>query len=264
MTRSAGAPDAGQADSSLAEIAGPALPASGEVHIWTVGLGASRETVAHLLGTLSLDERERAARRRLEHDRRRFTVAHGVLRGVLAGYLGTRASRIGFVHSASGKPALGPEWSARLRFSLTHSADLALVAVAAGADVGVDVERVRVHRDWAEIARGYFSAAECHHLASDPNHRRPAAFARCWTRNEARLKARGDCLAGPLAGVAGDVADAGRWSIHTLRPAPGYIGALAIEGARWRLRYRRWPGVRTTLGAARLNTLRGHRGAAPM
>ena len=250
MTRPACAPGAGKAEASDSENAGPVLPASGEVHIWTIGLGAPRETVARLLGTLSLDERERAARRSLEHEQRRFIVAHGALRDVLAGYLGTRASQIGFVHGASGKPALGPEWNARLRFSLTHSAELALVAIAAGADVGVDVERVRAHRDWAEIARGYFSAAECEHLASIPNHRRAVDFVRCWTRNEARLKARGDGWAGPLAGASGGVANAGRWSIHTLRPAPGYIGALAIEGGRWRLRYRRWPGVRTMRGPA--------------
>jgi 4'-phosphopantetheinyl transferase len=224
----------------------PVQPANGEVHIWSVGLGAPRETVAGLLATLSLEERERAARLRADHDRRRFIVAHGALRGVLAHYLGISPSTIGFVRRGSGASALGPEWGDRLRFSLADSGELALVAVALDADVGVDVERVRAHRDWAEIAHGYFSAAEREQLQSLPNHRRAVAFVRCWTRNEAFRKALGDSPAGPSASGSGDVAETRTWSIHTLRPAPGYIGALAIEGSGSRLRYRRWPGLRST------------------
>ena len=221
-------------------------PASGEVHLWTVGLGVPRETVARLLATLSLEERERAARHHFDHERRRFIIARGVLRGVLAHYLGTSPSQIGLVRNASGRSTLGPEWAGRLRFSLTHSADLTLVAIAANADVGVDVERVRVHRDWAEIAHVYFSTAEREHLASLPNHRRAVAFIRCWTKNEAFRKALGDSMASPHPAGSSELAEARSWSIHTLRPAPGYIGALAIEGSGWRLRYRHWPGVRAT------------------
>jgi len=225
----------------------PVQPANGEVHIWSVGLGATRETVARLLATLSLEERERAARRYVDHDRRRFIVAHAALRAVLAHYLATSPSTIRFVRRGSGASALGPEWGDRLRFSLADSGELALVVVALDADVGVDVERVRAHRDWAEIARGYFSAAERERLQSLPNHRRAVAFVRCWTRDEAFRKALGDGLAGSSATGSGDVAETRTWSIHTLRPAPGYIGALAIEGSGSRLRYRRWPGVGMTL-----------------
>jgi 4'-phosphopantetheinyl transferase len=74
-------------------------------------------------------------------------------------------------------------------------------------------------------------------------------FARCWTRREAYLKARGDGFASPpdelpippaSSESAGDVVDNGGWSFHTLRPAPGYIGALAIQGSDWRLSQWRW------------------------
>ena len=37
-----------------------------------------------------------------------------------------------------------------------------------------------------------------------------------------------------------DIVPARRWSLYTIRPAPGYAGALAIEGSSWRLRQWQW------------------------
>jgi 4'-phosphopantetheinyl transferase len=37
-----------------------------------------------------------------------------------------------------------------------------------------------------------------------------------------------------------DKVPATRWSLYTLRPAPGYAGALAIDGTGWRLRQWQW------------------------
>jgi 4'-phosphopantetheinyl transferase len=31
-----------------------------------------------------------------------------------------------------------------------------------------------------------------------------------------------------------------RWSLYALQPAPGFVGALAIEGSGWRLSQWRW------------------------
>jgi 4'-phosphopantetheinyl transferase len=64
-----------------------------------------------------------------------------------------------FGYNAFGKPDLSPELG-RLKFSLSHSADLALIAIAADAEIGVDLELIREQSDWAEIARCFFSAAE--------------------------------------------------------------------------------------------------------
>jgi hypothetical protein len=40
--------------------------------------------------------------------------------------------------------------------------------------------------------------------------------------------------------ASNDLVPAKRWSLYTLRPAPGYAGALAIEGTGWRLRQWQW------------------------
>jgi 4'-phosphopantetheinyl transferase len=164
-----------------------------EVRCWSVRLDVAPEA---FYATLSADERSRAARFRFERDRRRFIVARGALRGLLGRLLGTAPSELQFVYNSFGKPALSPE-SGGLKFNLSHSADLALVAIATDREVGVDVE----------------------HLRPDE----PRTFFEEWTKQEAYVKARGEGLSdGPVVFAEG-------WSLHTFEPAPGYIGALAVS-----------------------------------
>jgi 4'-phosphopantetheinyl transferase len=156
------------------------------------------------------------------------------------------------VYAAFGKPDLSPEFGCRLRFNLSHSADLALIAIAADSNVGVDLEYVRAQPEYTEIARRLLSAAEADQLTALPSHLLAAAFIGCWTKKEAYLKARGDGLAGPLNGFSvplstdpahspvGLYVASKRWSFYTLQPAAGYVGALAIEGSGWRLSQRQW------------------------
>jgi 4'-phosphopantetheinyl transferase len=232
-------------------------PASDEVHSWCVSLDVPPDTSAGLYASLASDERNRSARLRFERDRRRFVVAHGALREVLGRYLGIPPDSVRFVYNAFGKPELSPELG-QLKFSLSHSADLALIAIAADAEIGVDLELIREQSDWAEIARCFFSAAERDRLNRLPSHRYPQAFFGCWTKKEAYVKARGEGLAIPLTsfsvpltsdpalapvdpdGTGTDAVLARRWSLYTLRPAPGYIGALAVEGRGRRLRQWHW------------------------
>jgi 4'-phosphopantetheinyl transferase len=162
-----------------------------------------------------------------------------MLRDLLSRYLQTQPGQIRFVYNAFGKPDLGPEFGNRLGFNLSHSAELALVAIATASSVGVDVEYIRTEPDDAEIARRFFSAAEVDYLNAVPSHLYAEAFFGCWTKKEAYLKACGEGLAttDPPAHAPVDLQG---WSLYTLRPAPGYAGALAIEGTGWRLRQRQW------------------------
>jgi 4'-phosphopantetheinyl transferase len=239
-------------------MTGPVQLALGEVHSWSVPLDVPPETSAGLYATLAGDERNRSARLRFERDQRRFIVAHGALRALLGRYLRTHPGQIRFVYNAFGKPELSPELGSRLKFNLSHSAGCALIAIAADADVGVDLEYIRAQLDHAEIARRFFSAAEADRLHRLPSHLQAQAFLSCWTKKEAYVKACGEGLAMPLTSFSVPLAtapahtpvdldgasngtDTGRrWSLYTLQPAPGYIGALVIEGSGWRLSQWRW------------------------
>ena len=213
--------------------------ASNEVHLWSFGLDLPEDEAASFYVTLSPDEQSRSARFRFDRDRRSFIVAHGVLRDLLAPYVGARPGDIRFVHNVYGKPELGPEFGPHLGFNLSHSAGLALIAIAADADVGVDVERVRAGADYAEIAKRFFSTEEVDELNRVPGHLHAEAFLGCWTRKEAYMKARGEGFAIPPESFSAAHLD-GAWSLHALQPGPGYVGALAIERKGWRLR--QWHG----------------------
>ena len=258
---------------------------SGEVHTWCASLDVPAETSAQFYAILTLDERDRSARFRFERDRLHFIVAHGVLRELLGCYLQTDPGRISYVYNAFGKPHLSPGFGSRITFNLSHSAGLALIAIAADANVGVDLEYMRVQSDYAEIARRFFSAAEVDQLSALPSHLYAEAFFSCWTKKEAYLKACGEGLARPLDSFAvpltidcgntpvdvylsvDDIGPATRWSFYTLQPASGYIGALAIEGSGCRLTQRQWKNVskngrrRTAASGAAISTTRSR---APM
>jgi len=96
------------------------------VQCWCVRLDVAPPPETYY-ATLSEDERNRSARFRFERDRQRFIVAHGALRDLLGRSLGTDPGRIRFVYNAFGKPELDPAFGERLKFNLSHSADLALM-----------------------------------------------------------------------------------------------------------------------------------------
>jgi 4'-phosphopantetheinyl transferase len=190
---------------------------------------------------LSREERRRADACRSDRERRRYVVAHVALREVLAGYVDTPAAALRFARNDWGKPSL--DTPNPPRFSLAHSADLALIAVTASTEVGVDVEPVAPVPDCLEIARAYFSLRERTELAALPPETREHGFLRCWTRKEALVKAAGRGLALRLdsfdVSVAPDDAsvlmhingDGTLWSVRTLVPQPGYVAAVALHGA---------------------------------
>jgi 4'-phosphopantetheinyl transferase len=206
------------------------------------------DTSARLYATLTPDERTRSARFQFERDRQRFVVARGVLRDLLGRYLQTQPGHIRFVYNTFGKPDLGPEFGNRLKFNLSHSTDLALIAIATASDVGVDLEYIQAESDYADVARRFFSAGEVDYLMALPSHLYAEAFLSCWTKKEAYLKGSGEGLALPLNSFSVPlITDPAHppvilhgWSLYTLRPAPGYAGALAVEGTGWRLRQREW------------------------
>ena len=202
-----------------------------EVHCWSVPLNVPSETAARLYGTLSPDERDRGARFRFARDRQRFIAGRGALRALLGRYLGTRPGEIRFVYNVFGKPDLSSEFGGRLRFNVSHSADLALIAITTDAAIGVDLEYIRPDPDYAEIARSVFTVAEVDELNRLPSHLYDEAFLRCWTKKEAYVKARGEGLASGIDGTSTDAV--------TFQPAPGYIGALVVEArAEYRIEHK--------------------------
>src|ERR1043166_6480325 len=131
--------------------------ATGEVHVWRVGLDQPDRVLAGFRATLEPHELERAGRFHFEKHQRHFVVARGGLRYVLGQYLDVKPDELRFSYGAYGKPALVGE---ALRFNVSHSHGMALVAVSADRDLGVDVEHVRADFATEDIAERFFSRLE--------------------------------------------------------------------------------------------------------
>src|SRR5215211_1535563 len=105
---------------------------TGTVHVWRIALGQEDDRLERFRETLETAELERAGRFHFDKHRRHFIVARGFLRSVVARYLGSQPETLRFEYGAYGKPALGSGHT--LRFNLSHSNEVALLAVALDAD----------------------------------------------------------------------------------------------------------------------------------
>lgn len=140
-------------------------------------------------------ERERAAELLGEGARRRWVAARWALRSVLGGYLEREPATIGLRSGSHGKPALAAP-DAPLRFNLSHSGELALIAVAGEVEVGVDVQLIGS---------------------------RPAEFYAEWARREAVAKCHGTGLLTPAPDAPVTVA--------TLDAGASFAAAIAVSGS---------------------------------
>jgi 4'-phosphopantetheinyl transferase len=214
-----------------------------DVHVWRVPLAQPAGPLAQLARTLSEEEHARASRFYFERDRTAFHAARGVLRALLGRYLDHPAEQLVFGYRDRGKPYLVTP-PGDLRFNLSHSGQLALLAFVRGREIGVDIERRRPLSDLLALAHTSFSpdeyAALCRLPAVDHAH----AFFSCWSRKEAFIKTTGEGISqladfdvslapsepARLLRVRGEPPGPLRWSIQDLPAIPDYAAALVVEG----------------------------------
>jgi 4'-phosphopantetheinyl transferase len=237
---------------SLAGLPSTRLPA-GEVHVWRIELDGPDSIRPEQMTLLSDDERGRANRFYFDVDRGRYIVAHAALRVLLARYQNVAAYREPFQVGPHGKPSLEP--GSPLRFNLAHSKGLALVALSAGTEVGVDLEALDPRTEIEAVAARFFSLPECRALLSLAPELRRAGFFHIWSQKEAYLKGRGegvtrglahfDVTADPTleAALLADRRDPEaplRWRLRSLDPGTGFRAAVATEGGAPAIRSFEW------------------------
>ena len=195
---------------------------------------------------LSADELARADRFQSADDRRRFIVSRAALRSRLGLLLDADPATLSFDYGQHGKPALAAPFSdSGLQFNVSHSGELALIAAARGASIGVDIELPRSLTDRDALVRRYFSRAENIAYFSTPAAEQQQAFFNCWTRKEALIKALGRGLSYPLRNFDVSVSPAmpanllrfelqkgpvSGWCLTAIEPAAGYVSSVAVQG----------------------------------
>jgi 4'-phosphopantetheinyl transferase len=251
-----GRPDLREWTSSVDE---PSL-ARDEVRVYLVELdvglkpGDDEETAepGPELGLLAADEKARAARFIRARDRRRFVSCRAALRQILGCLLDAHPGSLQFRAGGQGKPELVPEAGRdeqdavrhSLRFNVSHSAELALIAVCRGRELGVDIERMRPFAEAGRIVASFFSTAEQAAFALIPDEAKALAFLRGWTRKEAVLKGLGIGLAGLAAhyetgfgtselssrfAPASPSPRVDDWRLWEVVPRAGFVAALAVH-----------------------------------
>ncbi len=206
------------------------------IDIWRVELdapAAAREAMERLL---SPDEHERMKQFVFDRHRRAFAVTRGALRLILAEPLRISAADIRFEYGEFGKPRVAS--SVGPHFSVSHSGELALIAICNGSPVGVDIEQLRPISDALEIAERFFAPREWRQLRAAQADEQDRAFLTLWTRKEAALKALGLGLSDERVRVDASVPDRVEVSRDSRAPLTlatrpldtpsGYVAAVAV------------------------------------
>ena len=162
------------------------------VHIWLNYLNIHEARLKHLYPLLSAKEKERSERLKFYKHRKRFIAAHGFMRSVLENYIETPASEIIFSSNDKGKPALDKQTHhTNIHFNLSHSNNIALLAICLNHEIGVDIEYLDRKNDWKGIIKRFYTPAEQADIFKLPENQQQNAFFQMWTRKEAYMKALG-------------------------------------------------------------------------
>lgn len=165
----------------------------GELHLWLASPEAfARAQLQHCQQLLSAAERERAARFHFERDRRLYLVAHGLLRVALSSYSTVSPEDWEFATGFAGKPfVVAPLGAPPLSFNLSHTSGLAVCGIAAGQEIGVDVESLDPPRDLASFAGQFLSPGEQREIEPLSGAARVQRLYEYWVVKEAYAKACG-------------------------------------------------------------------------
>lgn len=198
---------------------------------------------------LNGEELTRAQRYHFDRHRRRFIVARAMLRLILARYGTEPANTLEFGQNKQGKPHLLN--LSKLQFNLSHSGDMALLAVGCDHPMGIDLEFFSA-RPYEGIGSHMFSPAENMALENTQDALKPLAFFHIWAQKEALIKACGLGLSYPTQQFnvpalpstrqpIFDVLHQQFWQMVTFHPQSACCGALCYRPEVTEIRYIKLP-----------------------
>ena len=219
------------------------------IHVWKIPLQPPRLWLPKLWEMLNVEEQQRAKRYKSQALQDTFVTARGTLRLILHRYLHIEAAHIQFASGTHGKPFISePVTAPPLTFNLSHSAELALLAIAVNRQIGIDIEHHRRTTNYPSMINRICSPQEQLFLKGLPPEEQQKTFLTCWTRKEAYVKALGQGITFSLKTVTvsldereppeilhveGNEKESSRWSMRELYPDPDYEAALVGEGNDW-------------------------------
>ncbi len=234
----------------------------GQVHLWFAFPDEiqSPELLEQYQRLLSEEENARRKRFRFERHGHRFAVTRALVRTTLSLYADVEPETWRFATNPYGKPeieeAMNPQG---IRFNLSHTRGLIVIALVLKHEIGVDVENPERRSDISRIANRFFSKPEAEDLkdaAEKDEAQAREQFFRYWTLKESYIKACGKGLSMPLdqfsfhlekdrlgkdrlekdrpseiSFVTSIDDDPGleQWQFALLEPLPGHPAALSVK-----------------------------------
>ena len=194
---------------------------------------------------LSDDEKHRWKQFHFPGDQLLYLVARALVRTTLSSFTEYSPRELTFINGPNGKPELFEDsLQSDIRFNLSHTRGLVMLAVTRSFDLGVDVECIdRISRPM-EIAGRFFSKSELEGLHTREEERQIRRFFELWTLKESYIKARGLGLSLPLDQFSFHLDSNGpatisfapgfddnsqHWNFWRLLPKEGYQAALAVR-----------------------------------
>ena len=214
-----------------------------QLDLWKIDIASLKGEVKAYRSFLNGEELIKANGYRFQKDHDTFVVTRAVLRLLLGSYLNSDPSNLHFKYGKKGKPFLDGK-HASIEFNVSHSGSMAIVGIADGCPLGVDVEYLKQGLDFLELAKDFFSDAEIQTLIALPEDQRSIAFYRCWTRKESFIKAKGIGLSYPLDAFSVsldsddyaklehtrmDPTEKERWKMLSFIPKENYRAAVTID-----------------------------------
>ncbi len=212
-----------------------------QLSIWRATLSDWFPQLDKITACLTAEERNQGNRLIRPLHQQRFLLSHAILRWILSRYLEQSPDTISFEKGAHGKPYVEGR---SIQFNMTHSNDLALYAISAEMEVGIDVEYIEHPRRSDALVKRFFSKQEHEEYQGFPEDERGLAFYRAWTRKEAYLKATGLGLSYPLDRFDVSLAPAGDhcllhvedqnevirdWTLFSRQFEKNYLYSIAIK-----------------------------------
>tara|TARA_B100000989_G_scaffold298309_2_gene287023 strand:+ start:490 stop:1230 length:741 start_codon:yes stop_codon:yes gene_type:complete len=158
----------------------------GQVHVWQMSLNHSIKQEDW--EWLSVEEKTKINRLRDGVHRKSATSMRTQLRRLLSMYLDKSPAEISFKAAQFGKPYLD---DSSLSFNISHSGDLALVAITLNQEVGIDIEKWRFLENLEGLVKRNFSDREQQAWLTVEDSQRQQTFFNLWTCKEAFIKATG-------------------------------------------------------------------------
>lgn len=205
-----------------------------EIHVWILDIQNYNESsLKRLTNILSMDEKIKMSRYMHVKDQKCFLIGHGMLRIVLSQYLQKYPESIIFSENKYGKIHM-PQ--SNVSFNISHSGNKVVLAFAKEMQIGVDIERMGVIEDYAQIAKKFFLPQESKLICSQTDAAKGMEyFYKIWTVKEAYVKAIGCGLSRSLktfevleAGSVVDYSNNQKYNYYSRRLKDNYICSLIV------------------------------------